>query len=184
MTSIPKIAVDNILPPQPLKRTRLKADLESIFSGFNVIEKPNQDNRFNFGTGHHYIHFMDGAELYVDSDGSGIYVDIAGFRSLFIRPKKQQEALRREIVKELMNASDLELLRSGVRRFFAKRAVRELGILKLRRYGTRTLKKRKRKKDLGGYQTSFVFQRLLFPAKNTPRSFVAHVQYKLTSPRI
>ncbi|ATZ53618.1 hypothetical protein BCIN_09g04270 [Botrytis cinerea B05.10] len=135
MTSIPKIAVDNILPPQPLKRTRLKADLESIFSGFNVIEKPNQDNRFNFGTGHHYIHFMDGAELYVDSDGSGIYVDIAGFRSLFVRPKKQQEALRREIVKELMNASDLELLRFGVRRFFAKRAVRELGILKLRRYG-------------------------------------------------
>lgn len=36
--------------PQPLKRTRLKADLESIFSGFNVIEKPNQDNRFNFGS--------------------------------------------------------------------------------------------------------------------------------------
>ena len=111
---------------------------------------------------------MDGAELYVDSDGSGIYVDIAGFRSLFVRPKKQQEALRREIVKELMNASDLELLRFGVRRFFAKRAVRELGILKLRRYGTRTLKKRKRKKTWEATKLLLSFKDFSFPQRILP----------------
>ncbi|TEY58788.1 hypothetical protein BOTCAL_0200g00160 [Botryotinia calthae] len=133
MTSSPEMAFDNIIPPQPRKRTQLKAELEHIFSSFNVIEKPNQDNRVEFGTGHHYTHFMDGAELYVDSHGFGIYVDIAGFRTLFVRPKKKQEALRREISKEMMNASDLEWLRYRIRVFFAERAVRELGILKLRR---------------------------------------------------
>lgn len=104
---------------------------------FHIFELKADD----LSAGHHYTHFMDGAEIYVDSDGLGIYVDITGRRSLFVRPKKQQESMRRKIEKEIKNASDLEWLRYKVRGFFAERAARELGILELKRRATRTSKK-------------------------------------------
>lgn len=84
--------------------------------------------------GHYYTQFNDGCEMYVNDDGIGIYVDITGFRSLYVRPEKPQEAMRQRIEHEMKNASDTERLRYKIRGFFAERAVKELGINKLRRY--------------------------------------------------
>ncbi|KAF5873030.1 uncharacterized protein Bfra_008307 [Botrytis fragariae] len=133
MASSLRTPVNHISPPKRRKRTELKADLECIFSYFNLTEKSKYYRRFSFGTGHHYTHYYDGGEMYVDSDGIGIYVDITGHRSLYIRPKKEQEAMRRRIEQEIRHASDLEWLKYKARGFFAERAVRELGILELRR---------------------------------------------------
>ncbi|KAF7952340.1 uncharacterized protein EAE97_001837 [Botrytis byssoidea] len=120
-------------PPKRCKQTKLRAALESVFSQFELTEETNHYSRCKFGTGHHYTQFNDGCEMYLNDDGIGIYVDITGLRSLYIRPQKDQKAMRQRIEQEMRDASDLERLRYKVRGLFAERAVKELGIDKLGR---------------------------------------------------
>ncbi|TGO39370.1 hypothetical protein BHYA_0055g00220 [Botrytis hyacinthi] len=133
MESNPITPVFNISPLKRRKRRRIStADLNlgvcypSLFHNFELKADDSS-------AGHHYTKFSDGWEIYVNDDGIGIYVDTMGFRSLYVRPKKDQEAMRQTIGHEMRNASDLERLRYKVRGFFAERAVKELGIKNLRR---------------------------------------------------
>ncbi|KAF7898495.1 hypothetical protein EAF00_004941 [Botryotinia globosa] len=133
MDSSPMTPIHNTLPQKWRKPTKLRAILESIFSQFKLTEVTNHYSRCKFGTGHHYTQFHDGCEMYINDDGIGIYVDITGFHSLYIRPQKDQKAMRQRIEQEMRDASDLERLRYEVRGLFAERAVEELEIDKLRR---------------------------------------------------
>ncbi|TGO17610.1 hypothetical protein BTUL_0016g00740 [Botrytis tulipae] len=138
MDSSPMTPIHNTSPPKRRKQTKLRTVLESIFSQFELTEETNYYSRCKFGTddssaGHHYTQFHEGCEMYLNDDGIGIYVDITGFQSLYIRPKEDQKAMRQRIEQEMRDASDLERLRYKVRGFFAERAVKELGIDKLRR---------------------------------------------------
>ncbi|TGO52210.1 hypothetical protein BOTNAR_0331g00060 [Botryotinia narcissicola] len=121
--------IHNTSPPKRRKQTKLRATLESIFSQFELTEETDHYSR----SGHHYTQLHDGCEMYLNDDGIGIYVDITGLHSLYIRPQKDQKAMRQRIEQEMRDASDLERLRYKVRGFFAERAVKTLGIDKLRR---------------------------------------------------
>ncbi|KAI9641892.1 hypothetical protein NHQ30_009759 [Ciborinia camelliae] len=123
------IAIDNLVLQLMYDegRTPLVHTLESIYSRMK-FEGGKAAKICTFGVGHFYGRHSDGREVYMDSEGYGLFVSPEGRRCLIRRSAEDQDMLRRE--NKMANDSKIDRLKYAIRWMFAEMTRRKLFLLK------------------------------------------------------
>ncbi|QSZ36570.1 hypothetical protein DSL72_006450 [Monilinia vaccinii-corymbosi] len=110
--------------PKRQKQTQLEKILQSIYSTLSLVEL--DDGRgIIFGTGHFYVHYFNGVEIYVDAEGYGCMQRAGETRRNIKRPANRQAELESFMEKKLGNMSEMGLLKYAVQRLTEKEATQD-----------------------------------------------------------